>query len=155
MSEQQNESNPPVQKENEIADYYEEVKTLEMDGHANGIKKARTALFVTAGLYLVWEAIAIGRAGVPLSYLPPLYFAIVVVEVGSFIALAFWTKTKPYTAIIVGLVLFVLLWVVAIAVSEDKTKAITGGIIIRIVIFANLISALKPAKAWEDLKKNG
>jgi hypothetical protein len=155
MTEDQNPGSEKKTDENVISNYYEGVKKSEMEGHENGIKKARTALFVTAGLFLVWEAIAIGRSGIPLSELPALYFAIVVAEVGGFIALALWTKTKPYSAIIVGLILFVLLWVLAVAVSEDKAKALSGGIIVRVIILVNLVSALKPAKAWEDLKKNG
>lgn len=153
MSEHQTEPEP--KSENAISDYYDGVKKLEMQGHENGIKKARTALFVTAGLFLLAEAIAIGRAGIPISELPPLYYAIVMAEVGGFIGLALWTKTKPYTAIIVGLILFFLLWGIVVATSEDTAKAIVGGIIIKIVILVNLISALKPAKAWEDAKKNG
>ena len=150
-----NQNDTPEKKEDVIADYYDGVKQLETEGYENGIKKARNALFITAGLFLIWEAIAIGRLGVPLSLLPPSYIAIVVAEVGSFIALAFWTKTKPYTAIVVGIILFILLWVLAVAVSEDKIKALVGGIIVRIIIIFNLVSALKPAKGWEDLKKNG
>ncbi len=140
--------------ENPISDYYDDERVNQMQGHEPGIKKARNALFITAGLFLIWEAIAIGRAGIPLSLLPPIYIAIVVAEVGSFIGLAFWTKTKPHTAIVVGIILFILLWVLAVAVSEDRAKAFIGGIIVRIIIIVNLVSALKPAKAWEDLKKN-
>lgn len=155
MPENENQGNQNKPAENEISEYFDGVKKLEMEGHQNGIKKARNALFITAGLFLIWEAIAIGRAGVPLSLLPPIFIAIVVAEVGSFIGLAFWTKTKPYTAIVVGIILFVILWALAVAVAEDKTKALIGGIIVRIIILVNLISALKPAKAWEDLKKSG
>lgn len=39
MSEYQNNPEPDAPKENEIADYYEGVKKLEMDGHETGIKK--------------------------------------------------------------------------------------------------------------------
>ncbi|NOT52538.1 MAG: hypothetical protein HOP10_14810 [Chitinophagaceae bacterium] len=153
MQEEQKPEEQQKPPEDVISDYYEGVKQLEREGHETGIRKARNALFITAGLFLVWEAIAIGRAGIPLSLLPPSYIAIVVAEIGSFIALAFWTKTRPYTAIVAGIILFVLLWVLAVLLSEDKTKAITGGIIVRIIILVNLISALKPAKAWEDLNR--
>lgn len=154
MSENQNPDNEQQQpSENVISDYYDGVKQLEMEGHRTGIKKARNALFITAGLFLIWEAIAIGQTGVSLSMLPPAFIVIVVAEVGSFVGLALWTKTKPYTAIIVGIILFILLWVAAIVLVGGR--AIYGGIIIRIIILVNLISALKPAKAWEDLKKNG
>jgi hypothetical protein len=140
---------PEEKKEDVIADYYESVKQLEIEGHETGIKKARNALFITAGLLLLGEIISAGSSGMELT---PLAIAIIVVEVGIFIALAFWTKTKPYSAIIVGLIVFILLWVASIALIG--VKAAYSGIIIRIIIIVNLVSALKHAKAWEDAKKN-
>ena len=147
MSETQDPQKP---SEDVISDYYDGVKKLEMEGYEAGIKKARNALFVTADLFLLWEIIALSSAGFGV---PPLAILIIALEVGSFVALALWTKTKPYTAIIVGLIVFVLLWILAIVLAGGK--AVYSGIIIRIIILVNLISALKPAKAWEDLKKNG
>jgi len=150
MSENQNPDNqqPPV--ENEIADYYDGVKKLEMEGYETGIKKARNALFVTAVIILLGEIISASTSGVPFT---PLLIGIIAVEVGIFVALGFWTKTKPYTAIIVGLVLFIVMWIAAIAIIGGQ--AAYSGIVIKIIIISYLASALKPAKAWEDLKKNG
>ncbi len=150
MSAQQNNPVPEPPKENEIADYYEGVKQLEMQGYETGIKKARNALFVTAALVLLGEVIAASSAGVELS---PLLIGIIVIEVGVFIGLALWTKSKPYTAIITGLILFVLMWVAAIVVNDDGGKSIYRGIIVKGLIIYFLASALKPAKAWEDAKK--
>lgn len=149
MSENQNPDNLQKPSEDVISDYYEGVKQLEMEGYQNGIKKARNALFITAALYLVWEIIGLTQLG---GQIPPLVIVFVAVEVGSFVGLALWTKSRPYTAIIIGIILFVLLWVAAIVLVGGK--AIYGGIIVRIIILVNLISALKSAKAWEDLKKN-
>lgn len=134
--------------EHEIAEYYEGVKELEMKGHETGIRKARNALFATAGLFLIGEIISASVSGTPWT---PVLIAIVAVEVGVFVALGFWTKTKPFTAIIVGIVIFVLLWVLAIVVIGGK--AAYSGILVKIIILSFLISAIKPAKAWEDLKK--
>ena len=121
-----------------------------MEGHETGIKKARNALFVTAAIILLGEIISASASGVPFT---ALLIGIIAVEVGIFVALGFWTKTKPYTAIVVGLILFIVLWIAAIAIIGGK--AAYSGIIIKIVIISYLASALKPAKAWEDLKKNG
>jgi hypothetical protein len=142
--------NPNEQKsEHEIADYYEGMKKLEMEGHETGIKKARNALFITAGVLLLGEIITMSMSHLEWT---PMVMAIVAIEVGVFIALAFWTKTKPYTAIIVGLIVFIGLWVLAIATTGGR--AAYSGIIVRIIILSVLISALKPAKEWEQLKKN-
>ena len=148
MTENQNEP-IPQKSENEIADYYEGVKKLEIEGYETGIKKARNALFITAALLLVGEIISISQSGLEIT---PFVIGFIAVEVGIFVALAFWTKTKPLTAIIVGLILFVLLWIFIIITTD--TSAIYRGILVKIIIIVNLVSAIKPAKAWEDAKKN-
>lgn len=150
MSDIENKTDPGPKSENEIADYYEGVKKLELQGHEAGIKKARTALFVTAALLLIGEIISASVSGVEFT---PLMIGIVVVEVGIFIALALWTKTKPFSAIITGLIVFVLLWIGSIALIGGK--AAYSGIIVKVIIITTLVGAIKPAKAWEDAKKMG
>lgn len=139
---------PEEKKEDVIADYYEGVKDLEMQGYETGIKKARNTLFVTAGLVFLSEMIGASVQGIPVT---ALLVGIAAVEAGLFVALGFWTKTKPFTAIIVGLILFIGLWVLTIALTS--TEAIYKGILVKIIIISYLASALKPAKAWEDAKK--
>ena len=97
MAENEIPENQPKPAENEIADYYEGVKKQEMKGHETGIRKARNALFAAAALLLLGEIISATASGVPFT---PLLIGIIVVEVGLFVALALWTKTKPYTAIL-------------------------------------------------------
>jgi len=152
MPENQDPDKNQPSSENEIADYFEGVKKVEMLGLETGIKKARNALFVTAALVLIGEIISIAAAG---AGFPPLAIVVIAVEVGIFVGLAFWTKTKPYTAIIVGLIVFILLWILAIVIASREGKPIYSGILVRIIIISILISALKSAKAWEDLKKTG
>ena len=149
MPEDPNENSIHQTPGNEISDYYDGLKQLEMQGYETGVKKARTALFVTAGLLFVGELISVSLTGLTLT---PALIGIALIESGIFVGLAFWTKTKPYTAIIVGLVIFIGLWILAI-IASGFMGAI-GGIIIRIIIISYLISALKPAKAWEDARKN-
>ncbi len=132
-----------------IADYYEGVKDLELQGYESGIKKARTALFVVAALTLVAELVGIASSPYPFT---PLVIAIIAAEVGIFVALAFWTKTKPFAAIVTALIIFVVLWIAAIVINGPET--IFRGIIFKIIIVVYLVQSLKPAKAWEDAKNN-
>ena len=136
-------------QEHPISDYFEGVRKLEIEGYETGIKKARTALFVTAALIFAGELIGVAIAGLPIT---PQLLGIAVVEAGIFVALAFWTKTKPYSAIITGLIVFIALWAAAIAVLG--ARGAVSGIIVRIIILYYLISAMKPAKAWEQAKKS-
>ena len=149
MTENQNSSSNQPASENEIADYYEGVKKLEMDGYESGIKKARNALFVTAALIFIGELVSAEISGIGIT---PILIGIALVEAGIFVGLGFWTKTKPYSAIIVGLIVFISLWVLAMVVTGGR--AAYSGIIIRIIIISYLARALKPARAWEELKKN-
>jgi len=149
MPDSQSQQTPNEEGKNEITDYFEGVKQLELQSYESGIKNARTALFVTAALLFVGELISAAVSDVPLT---ALFWIIMVIQSGIFVGLAFWTKTKPYAAVIVGLVFFILLWISAILVSGFQGAI--GGIIVKIIIIVYLVKALGPAKAWEDAKKN-
>lgn len=136
------------QPENVISDYYDSVRQDQMQMAEQGIKKARTALFVVAGLMLLGEIISASASNIVLT---PLAIGIIIAEVGIFVGLAMWTKSKPYSAIITGLVVFIGLWILAIAMLG--MRAAYGGIVVRIIIIVTLVNAMKPAKAWEDAKK--
>lgn len=136
-------------KEDVIADYYDGVRELEMQDYETGIRKARTALFVVAGLVFLGEMIS---AWSLTGTLFNTVLGIALFEAGIFVALGFWTKKKPFSAIITGLILFVLLWVVTIV--SVGSEAIYKGIIVKIIVISVLVNAIKPAKAWEDAKKN-
>ncbi|MFZ9388349.1 MAG: hypothetical protein ACO25B_10735 [Chitinophagaceae bacterium] len=139
---------PETPRENEISDYLDQMKQMEMQGYEAGIKKARNALFITAGLVLIGELITIGTAG---TRFPPLVIAIIALEVGAFAGLAFWTRTKPFSAIVTGLILLLLMWVAVIMLNGEK--AIYSGIVVKVIIISMLVSSLKDARAWENMKK--
>jgi hypothetical protein len=145
-------NNPPANETNEeshpISDFYEGVKDMEKRSYEYAIRKGRTTLFVIAGLLLVSELVGAMAANIPID---ATILAIVAVEAGIFVALGFWTKSKPFSAILIGLIVFIGFWIIAIVIS-GITGAILG-ILIRAVIVYNLITTLKPAKAWELSRK--
>ena len=143
---------PPAEaktEEHPIADYYDGVRQLEMKGYESGIKNARTALFVTAALIFAGELITVSIAGLPIT---AMVLGIALIEAGIFVGLALWTKTKPYSAIMTGIVIFIGIWILAFVVSG--AMGAISGILARIIILSYLISAVKPAKAWEQAKKS-
>ena len=145
-------NNQPLQNaenKDEITDYFEGVKQLEIQGYESGIKKARNALFITAAIIFISELISALIADISLT---PLFWGIVLIESGIFVGLAFLTKQRPYLAVILGLELFILLWVLGIYVSG--IKAAYSGLIFKIIIIATLSRALTPAKDWEEAKRN-
>jgi hypothetical protein len=147
MSENENQS--IQENKNEITEYYEGVKKLEIAGYESGIKKARNTLFFTAALFFVSELILGALADAEFT---PLFFAIIIIQSGIFIALAFWTKRKPYAAILIGLIYFLLL--LALSIMLYGFEAAYKGIIVKIIVITFLVRAIKPARAWEEAKNN-
>ena len=145
----QDQQNANEDGKNEITEYYEGVRQLEMRGYESGIKNARTALFVTAAILFVGELIAAALSEAPFTLL---FWSIILIQSGIFVALGFWTKTRPYAAVIIGLVAFILIWMLAITLSGFQGAI--GGIIIKIIIIVYLAKAIGPAKAWEEAKRN-
>jgi hypothetical protein len=150
-------TNAAGNKENPIADYADELKQIEMMGYETAVRKARNALFWTAGLVFLGEMIGMLRDGAGFD---PVIFAIALVEAGIFIALALWTKKKPHTAVVTGLIVFIgfiLLTVVLNGMaygSEGVMKALVSGIIVKIIILVTLIKALSDASALQKAREN-
>jgi len=151
MSEQQNEDEvqKSAERANTISDYYDGIRQLELQAYEGAVKRARTVLFVTAGLVFVGELIYAASNNITMT---PTLIGIVALESVFFVGLALWTRRKPYTAIMIGIIVFVGLW--ALAIISSGFKAAIGGIVVRIIIIAYLIKALKPAKDWEEVKRS-
>lgn len=149
-------NNPQEAQESVIADYANELKQIEMEGYETAVRKARNALFWAGGLIFFWEMIAMFRDSVGFD---PVIFFIALVEGGIFVALGFWTKQKPYTAIICGLICFlgiILLSAVIYGLTEGGpgiVKALFSGILVKVLILVNLIRPIKDAKALQEAKK--
>jgi uncharacterized membrane protein YhaH (DUF805 family) len=146
--------NKPVESEDVIADYVSDVKKMEMETYARSVRRARNALYWTAGLLFAGEMIGMYRM---YEKFEPIIFVIALIEAAIFIALALWTKKKPYTAIITGLIVFIsLLFLFPIAISLlfesslDIYKSIFSAPIVKIVILVNLITPLKDARALQE-----
>jgi hypothetical protein len=142
---------PEEIKEDLLATDYDEIKAIEMEGYALGVRKARNTLFVVAAILLFGEIVGLARSGVSLNEIPWLVWLILIIEVGSFVALAFLTKVKPFLCILIGLVLFIALWLYTIA--ENGLKGAFGGIVIKVIVIAYLFNSLKDARALEEAKK--
>ena len=148
-------TNNPGQQQDVIADYANEIQQIQIEGYEMAIRKARNALYWAGALIFIWEMIGMFRIG----GFDPFVFGIALVIGGIFVALAFWTKTKPYSAILTGLAVFIAyiaLGVVINGIAEGSVgilKALIGGIIIKVVILVNLILPIKDAKALQEARK--
>ncbi len=152
-----NQDKPEEQiQQDQIAEYHADIRQIELEGYELGVKKARNALFWTAALLLIWQAIAIARQEGDFETETLLYLAPFII---GFIILGVWTKHKPYTAIVIGLCLFIAHWALVIVTNVmygdqiNILKALFGGIIVRIIILVNLIRPLKDAKQLQFAKE--
>lgn len=147
---------PSEKQENVIADYASELKELEMLSYGTAVRKARNALFWTAGLVFLGEMIGMMRADTGFD---AVVFGIAVVEAGIFVGLALWTKKKPYTAVVTGLIAFIGIIILSVVAngmidgSEGVMKALVSGIIVKVIILVTLIKALSDAKALQTAKE--
>jgi hypothetical protein len=148
---------PSGKEENPIADYAGELKQIEIQGYETAVRKARNALFWTAGLVFLGEMIGMLRTETGFD---PVIFGIALVEAGIFVALALWTKKKPHTAVVTGLIVFVGFIILTIVIngmaygSEGVMKALVGGIVVKIIILVTLIKALNDANALQKAREN-
>jgi hypothetical protein len=78
------------------------------------------------------------------------------VEAGIFVALALWTKRKPYSAAVCGIIAFIGIYALAFAgnlIASDlgtAVKSLLGGFIFKIIVLVTLFQALKNAKAVQN-----
>lgn len=133
------------QQENLLEDMYD---YNSMEGYDKPVRNARILLFVIAGLQLIPIFMSLDLPE-PENWIT---IGLYVLFAGIFAGLAFWTKTKPYTAIITALSIYAGLILLA-AVFEPSS--IFRGIVLKIIVFVLLINALRNAREvqeWLDAK---
>jgi hypothetical protein len=145
----------PNEEKTVLADHMNEIRQIEIEGYELGVKKARNALFWAGGLIFAGEMIQMFRLGYGFD---PAMFGIAVLEAAVFVALGLWTRKKPYTAVLTGLVVFLLFIILAALVefndwgAEGFFKSLFRGIIVKVVILAALIKAISDARSLQTAK---
>lgn len=128
--------------------YNRNYQHLELQGLDKKIKSAGTTLYVLAGLSMlsgiIFFFIYNGQAEATAELIAGAVIAII------YFLLALWSKKKPVAAIISGLVLFFLVWI--LTVIADPVN-IVSGIIFKIIILVYLIKGMKSAFEAERIRK--
>lgn len=141
-------------QENLITDYHADIRQIEIEGYELVVKKARNALFWAGGLIFAGELFSVWKSG---GELTPLIIGIALFEAAVFIALALYTKKKPYTAIVLGLIAFIVVIILSVVFNgmneggEGVLKALFSGIIVKIFIVVALVRPLKEAKELQQI----
>jgi peptidoglycan/LPS O-acetylase OafA/YrhL len=79
----------------------------------------------------------------------PLAYAIVFGVAAAFFALYVWSRVQPFAAAIVGLVLFISIWLMD--VIADPTM-IAKGILIKIIVIVVLVKAIQAGSEYRKLQ---
>jgi prepilin signal peptidase PulO-like enzyme (type II secretory pathway) len=117
-------------------------------GYDKHIRQARNTIFVVAAIQFIFALVSMfATEDVTAKWLT---FGIATFIALIFVALALWTKKKPYTAILLALIIYCLL-ILIYAVSEPLS--ILKGIILRVIIIMYLARGLKNAKEAQEMQK--
>ena len=143
----ENESQSEIKPENNQETIFNE-QEFSMEGYDKHIRQARNALFIAAAIMLLNAIILFSNYPFDLEIMW-LDYLIWTVYIVGFIALALWTKKKPYYAIIGGLVLMGV-FILINAIIEPTT--IFGGIVFKIAVIVFLIKGLGDAKEAQHMK---
>lgn len=122
--------------------YAYDLKKHDLDTAKDVVKSGTTTLFVLAGLIAVGNTV--------------LYFTTDQIEiliagvfiVAIFLGLAFWSKKKPFTALVVALIVYVTI-ILADAFFDPYT--ILKGLLLKIIIIGALIKAIRGAKDAQNI----
>ncbi len=117
-------------------------------GYDKHIRQARNSIFVAAGILGINLIILAAAVSSSYEYLW-LDFLIWGVFIIGFILLGFWTKKKPYYAIIGALILYGIF--IALNAWIDPST-IVKGIIMKIIIIVFLVKGINDAKAAQQMR---
>lgn len=124
----------------------EEFSTVGYDKH---IRQARNAIFWVAGLLTVNVAILFIRESEVYEYM---WLDLLVYGgfIAAFVFLGFYTKKKPYTAIIIALILYTLFILLNAAID---VTTLYKGILFKIITYVFLIKGINDAKEAQEMQK--
>lgn len=148
-------SSEPLHTQDSIADQIEQLKRQKLSGNWVAVGKARRILFWIAVLLFIDEMMAMQQR---YREFDTGMFMIVLLETSVFIALGIWTKRKPYTAVLTGLIIFVVMIIVSIyngaeAAPRGTLQLSISSVLIRLIIFVTLIKAVNDARELQNANR--
>jgi asparagine N-glycosylation enzyme membrane subunit Stt3 len=149
------EQSNPKEEKTVLADHMNELRQIEMEGYELGVRKARNALFWAGGLIFAGEMFSMYQLGYGFD---PTIFGIALFMAAVFVGLGLWTRKKPYTALVTGLIAFILFVILSGVVgyiewgAEGFFTNMVRGIFIKIVILAALVKGLRDARALQTAR---
>lgn len=145
----------PVNKQDSIADQIEQIKQQDLSGNWVAVGKARRIMFWIAVLLFIGEMMTMHEQvrGFDIGI-----FTIAMIEAGIFIALGIWTKKKPYTAVLTGLIIFLIMIIFSAyrgseMGSQGLVKSLVNGVLVKLIILVTLVKAVNDARELQKSQK--
>lgn len=119
-----------------------------IEGYDKHIRQARNAIFLAAAILVI--NVIILAVSVPAEY-EYLWLDVLIwgLFIAGFIVLGFWTKKKPYYAIIGALILYGL-FILLNALLD--VSSLFKGLLFKIIIVVFLVKGIKDAKEAQEMK---
>lgn len=144
-------SETPIENQESQSVIFDGADHFERQEYEEGIRKARNALFFVGALMFVVDMVIVMINKD--TYADGAIWVIVAIDVcilATFIGLGLWSKRKPYTALLAGLITFCAVQVGAMFL--DPTN-IYKGILVKILVITTLIAGIKKAKRLQELNR--
>lgn len=144
----------PEKEKDLIFGQLDEIRQIEMEGYQIGVRRARNALFWVAGIVLVGEIISVMISKYELNIYG---LAIVIAIAAIFTGLGFWTRVKPYTALILGLIAYIGYIVLTVVVNSmllgagGLLQSLFSGIIVKVIIIIMLARGIPDARKLQNM----
>jgi heme A synthase len=144
------EQTPPNNSSETQESIFDELE-LAKQGYDKHVRNARNAIFVVAGVQLVFGIITVLMSRENEDSLALIISLCIIVLIALvFLALGFWTKKKPYSAILIALIFYGIL-LLTDAIYEPTT--IFKGILMKIFIIVYLVRGLNEARDAQRLRE--
>ncbi len=116
-------------------------------GYDKHIRRARNVLFVVAGIqfFFMLVSLLITQESIDLFSI-----GIVVFTTSLFIGLGLWTRKKPFTAILIGLIFYCLLVLVDLVFEP---VSVFRGLIFKIIVIVYLAKGLTDARQAQQTRQ--
>jgi hypothetical protein len=139
-----------------IAEQMDEIRQRNLSGNWVAVGKARRMFFWIAVLLFISEMMWMDARS---REFDPTTFILALIEASVFIALGIWTKKKPYTAVVTGLIIFIALILFSASLGaqagpQGLIKSLVSGAIVKFIIFVTLIKAVNDARELQKMQKH-
>jgi hypothetical protein len=147
----ENASNNTENSESVLAEQYDEIRTIHMEGYEIGVRRARNVMLIIAAFTAAFAGYIYYKFDGLVNYL---FWVLFVLPAFIYVALAYLTKTKPYLAVLLGLIIYIGFWILSYVIGGFESLMI-GNIIVKIVFIFYLYNGLKDAKLLEEARREG